>query len=320
MFFKDRHVLVTGAAGFVGTYFVEELLRRGARVRATVHHRPLGVAHENLEEVNADLTLQDDCRRVCRGVDCVVHAAGAVSAAGVTAGDNALNAIAVNLTLSAQMLQAAWTEKVNRFLLFSSSTGYPAFDHPVREEEFWLGDPHPSYFGYGWMRRYLERLGEFVQQRSSTQVAIVRPTAIYGERDDFDSRSSHVIPALIRRAVARENPYVVWGSGEVVRDFIHAHDLIVGSLLVLERHAICDPINIGSGSGVTLSQIVTAILSAAGHRNAHIQYDQSKPTTIPFRMADITKAKQLLGYEPTISLAEGIARTVEWYRVRSTQN
>ncbi|MHC4662655.1 MAG: NAD-dependent epimerase/dehydratase family protein [Planctomycetota bacterium] len=311
--FKGKNVLVTGGAGFVGSHFVEELLRQGASIRVTVHKRPLRIKDNRIETVKADLTQQEDCNRACRGVDYVVHAAGAVSAAGVTAGDNPMAAITTNLVLTSRILQAAWAEKVDRFLLFSSSTGYPDVDHPVEEEEFWSEPLHPSYFGYGWMRRYFERMGEYAHSRSNTKVAIVRPTAVYGRHDDFDPVTSHVIPALIKRALEKENPYVVWGSPDVVRDFLYVSDLVTGSLLVLEKHAECDPVNIGYGETVTIGEIVEMVLKAAGHENAAVEFDQSKPTTIPFRMVDTSKAKRILGYKPSLTVEEGIRDTVEWY-------
>jgi len=202
---------------------------------------------------------------------------------------------------------------VERFLLFSSSTGYPVTDHPVREEEMWSGPTHPSYFGYGWMRRYLERIGEFVASKSNLKIALVRPTAVYGRWDNFDPAASHVIPALIKRAVEKEDPYVVWGTGNEVRDFLHITDLVRGCLLMLEKYATCEPLNIGYGKVVTIREIIDIILKAAGHEAATVKFDAAKPTTIPFRMVDTSKAKRILGFEPTVSLEEGLKDTVEWY-------
>ncbi len=312
MFFNGKSVLVTGGSGFVGTHFVQELLNQGARVRVTVHKRTLVIKDQSIETVNADLTRQEDCQAAMRGIDYVVHAAGAVSASGTTAIEQ-MPAITTNLILTSQMLQAAWAGQVERFLLFSSSTGYPVADHPVKEEEMWSGPMHSSYFGYGWMRRYLERLGEFVTSKSKMKIALVRPTAVYGRWDNFDPRTGHVIPALIRRALKKENPYVVWGSGNEVRDFLHITDFVHGCLLLLEKHATCDPVNIGYGKGSTIKEIVTIILKAAGNENAVVKYDNTRPTTIPFRMVDISKAKKLLGFEPMVSLEEGLADTVKWY-------
>ncbi|MFZ0053016.1 MAG: NAD-dependent epimerase/dehydratase family protein, partial [Desulfobaccales bacterium] len=187
-------------------------------------------------------------------------------------------------------------------------------DYPVKEEEMWSAPPHPVYFGYGWMRRYLELLGEFVSQKSAIGVAICRPTAVYGRHDDFDPKTSHVIPALIRRAVAKEHPYVVWGTGKEIRDFLHITDLVRGCLFLLDKHAVCDPVNIGYGKAVTVKEIVNIILQAAGHEKARVEFDASKPVTIPVRMVDTTKAKKLLDFEPRVTLEEGLRDTVNWYR------
>src|SRR5262249_51802323 len=157
---------------------------------------------ERIELVRADLTRLEDCRAAARGVQYVFHAAGTVSGAGVP--QTAIMAgITLNLVLTAQMLQAAWDTGVERILIFSSSAAYPPADHPVKEDELWSAPPYRDYFGYAWMRRYFERLAEFVASKSSMKVAVLRPTAVYGPRDNFNPATSHVIPALVRRAVEK---------------------------------------------------------------------------------------------------------------------
>jgi GDP-L-fucose synthase len=227
-------------------------------------------------------------------------------------------AIAANLILTVQMLQAAWDEQVERFLVFSSSTGYPESGVPLKEEEMWTGPTHPVYFGYGWMRRYLERLSEFIAKKSELKIALARPTAVYGRRDNFDPITSHVIPALIRRAVEREDPYLVGGDGNEVRDFLHITDLVRGCLLLLEKYPVCDPVNIGYGSAVTIRDIVSIILHAAEFPQVEVIYDNAKPSTIPFRMIDIEKAEKILGFTPQVTLDEGITDTVLWYQKNRT--
>jgi len=312
-FYENRKVLVTGGTGFVGTHIVGELLRHGAKVRVPVHNRPLMVDDGNIETVRADLTSPEDCLRATRGVDFVFHAAGVVTGAGVTAHDS-MSAIAENLVQTSRILEAAWATGVERVLIFSSSTGYPVANYPIKEDEFWSGPTHQSYFGYGWMRRYLERLAEYVVSKSEMKIAIVRPTAVYGQLDNFDPVRAHVIPALILKAVERISPYEVWGTGDEVRDFLHVRDLARGCLMMLEKHAECDPVNIGYGKVVTIREIVDMILDAAGYEDADIVFNSSRPTAIPFRMVDTSKAGRLLGFEHEISLEEGLKDTVEWYK------
>jgi len=297
----------------VGLHIVQELLDQGARVRVPIHQRPLAVKDDRIEVFPSDLTKQEDCLAVMQGVDCVFHAAGFVGGAGVGV-DEAFANIGMNLVLAVQVIRAAWTAGVDRFLLFSSSAVYPAIDFPLKEEQAWAGSVHPSYFGYGWMRRYLEKLGEFVALKSKIKVALVRPTAIYGRWDNFDAQTSHVIPALIRKAVQKQNPFEVWGSGQEVRDFLHVSDLARGSLLALEKHAVCDPINIGYGKGYAIKDVVGMILKSADYREARVVFDESKPSTIPFRMVDISKAKLVLGFQPRVSLEEGLNDTVRWFK------
>lgn len=311
---------MTGGSGLVGLYIVQELMKLGADTRVTIHKRPLPVRLKGVKTIKADLTREEDCMRAVKGVDYVFHAAGVVSAAG-TASVASMSAITENLVLSARMLQAAWATGAGRFLLFSSSTIYPAASHPVREDEGWSAPPHPSYLGYGWMRRYLEKLAEFVVLKSELKIAVVRPTAVYGRWDDFSPVTGHVIPALILKAAERRDPYEVWGTGDELRDFLHASDLARGCLLMLEKHAACDPVNIGYGKSASIKDIVGIILNAAGYHNAKVVYNSSRPTTIPVRMTDISKAKKLLGFEPVTTLADGLADTVQWYiKTRSSQD
>ena len=312
-FLKNKQIVVTGGSGFIGSHFVEALLDEGAEVIVPIHQRPMVVKDKSIRLVRANLAEQAECRRVFKGCDYVIHAAGAVSAANVTSGNNPMSPITINLNLTAQVLEAAWTEGIERVLIFSSSTGYPVTDHPIKEEEMWTGPTHKSYFGYGWMRRYIERMCEFVSERSDTQVALIRPTATYGPYDDFDPKTSHVIPALIRRALLKENPFLVWGTGDEIRDFLYVKDLIQGCLAVLEKHALCDPINIGYGHATSIREVVEIIMQITGNSSTEIQFDASKPTTISKRMVNISKAKRLLGYEPKYTLKEGLNETLKWY-------
>ena len=301
--------MVTGGTGLVGTHLLQELVKTGCRLRVPIHKRPPTVEHPSIETFKADLSNLEECEKACKGIDFVFHASGSVVSAGVGQ-MGIMDSIVKNLVQTAYVLKAAWGQNVKRFLLFGSTSGYSVVEYPVKEEEMWSGNIHPSYFGYGWMRRYLERLGEFVSTQSEMKIAVLRPTAVYGSWD----HSNHVIPALISRAFKKENPFVVWGTGEEVRDFVHAKDVARACLIALEKHPQCDPINVGYGKTIKIKELVGRILNLTGHKDAQVVFDASKPTTIPFRTVDTAKAKKILGFETEISLEEGLKDAIEWHK------
>lgn len=312
MFYRNKRVLVTGGTGFIGSHIARALLAGGARVRISVHERPPNPEFSAVEAVSADLTKFDECRTAVHGIDYVIHAAGSAGAAGVK-GYDLMEGIRKNLVLTANVLQASWAEGVTKMLIFGSSTGYPPYDHPVREEEMWLDEPYSGYAGYGWMRRYIEKLGEYVSGQSQCKTVVVRPSAVYGPGDNFSTESGHVIPSLIRRAAAGEDPFIVWGTGGEVRDFIHVRDFARGCLLALARCDGFDQINIGAGRGSTIRDVVGLVLKCMEKEGVRVVYDAAKPTAIPLRTVSIEKARRVLDFAPQISLEEGIGDTVRWY-------
>ena len=313
-YFDNKTILVTGGTGFVGTNFVKELSQHNVKIIVPIHKRTLNFQSDKIETIHADLTKIEDCMKVCQNVDYIFHAAGMVSAARMTV-NNPMTAISTNLIVTLRILEAAMKQNVKKILLFSSgTTGYPAYDHAVTEEEMFKDDPAEVYYGYGWSRRYTEILGNFASKKSDLKVAICRPTGVYGSYDDFDPSTSHVIPALIKRAIDKENPYIVWGSGEEIRDFLHVKDLVRGCLLLLEKNANSDPVNIGSGKEYKIKEIVKTILNLTDNKNTKIEFDNTKPTTIPVRKVNVEKAKKILGFEIKISLEEGLKETINWYK------
>ena len=313
-FLQNKNVLVTGGSGFVGRNFVETLLKADVKIRITWHNQPSPFLPDVVEVVETDLTVPEDCAKACEGMDYVIHAAGSVGNAG-NIRSNLVTPIVENLVISVRLLEAA-SIHCEKILIFSSSTaGYPAYSHPVREEDMWTAPPAPVYFGYGWMRRYFELLGEYVSTVSPLQVMVCRPTAIYGRYDN----SGHVIPSLIRRALAGEKPFVAWGSGDEKRDFLHISDMIRGCLLLLHKGSVSDPVNIGYGKTATVADVAKIIMKAAGRSETDIVFDDSKPTTIPVRAVDCSKAKTMLGFIPEISLEAGLYDLVDWFRTVQKQ-
>ncbi len=314
-FYRDNLVVVTGATGLNGSYLVKAASEKGAKVRAVAHLRaPNEFTKLANEIVKADLMEAESTRKAVRGANVVIHAGGITGGVPLSVNDpGAL--VAPNAVISSQIIDACAREKVGRLGFISSTVVYPPSDQPVREEQAWSGEPYDLYFGIAWVKRFAEKLCKFYYDKCGLKIAIVRPSGVYGRYDNFDENASHVLPAFIKRALSGADPFVVWGDGNDVRDFVHASDLAEGILLMVEKNPTCDPVNIASGAPCTTRELAEIVLRAVGSKSA-LRFDSSKPTALPVRRVDITKAKSL-GYEPKVSLENGIADTVAWYRTKN---
>ena len=214
------------------------------------------------------------------------------------------------------LLDAAYTAGVKKFLFLSSNTVYPAVDHPVKEDEMVPGNVFEKYYCVAWMKQFSEILCRMYAEKieKPMKTVIVRPANIYGPYDDFEWETSHVLPALMRKVVERHDPIEVWGDGNDIKDFIHIDDLIEGMLLAMEKIKTFTPINIASGAACTIKQALQAMIEADGYTDARIVFDASKPTMIPKRLIDASMARQVLGFEAETSIAEGLKKTMQWYR------
>ena len=288
------------------------LHEQGAIVRASYRGRKVPSWVGDVETVKADFMNIEDVKKCVEGMDIVFVCSANTSGAGVMAHDP-LQHVTPNLIMNSTLMEQSYRAGVERFFFVSSATTYPPADYPIKEEEMMSGDPYTTYFGVGWMKRYTEILAQFYQRNEMMKIAIVRPANIYGIQGDFTDETGHVLPALIRRALEKQTPYVVWGNPDVVRDFTHSVDMARACLDVVEKHAVCDPINIASGNLVTIGESVDLILKYAGH-DIEPEYDESKPVTIQYRALDTSKANDVIGYKPTISFEDGIKETVEWIR------
>lgn len=312
MFYKGKKVLVTGAGGLVGTQVAKLLLEQGATVRGTYRNREVPSWVGDLETMKCNFMNLDDVKKAVDGMDIVFVCSANTSGAGVMAHDP-LQHITPNIIMNSTLMEESYRAGVERFFFVSSATTYPPADYPIKEEEVFSGEPYKTYFGVGWMKRYTEILGQFYQRNNLMKIATVRPANIYGVQGEFSDETGHVLPALIRRALEKQDPYVVWGNPDVVRDFTHSKDMARACLDVTEKYAVCDPINIASGNLVTIGESVDLILKYANH-NVEPQYDESKPVTIQYRALDTTKAKEVIGYKPSISFEDGLQETVEWIK------
>jgi len=306
--------LVTGGAGFVGVNLIKRLLDEGADVRATLHINKPVLNDNRIEYFYGDLRIEKNCQKAVAGVDYVFMCAANTSGAKVMA-TTPLAHLTPNILMNMQMLQAAYTARVKKFLFISTNTVYPLTDFPVKESDV-TNNFYESYHIVAWMKRFTEIVCEMYSNRikEPMKTIVVRPGNLYGPYDKFDWEKSKVIPAIMRRAIERHDPFEVWGDGMDLKDFLYIDDCIDGLMLAMENLEEFEPINVASGIPVTIRDVLTQILKSADYDDADVQYDSSKPTMIPKRMIDISLAKEKLGFEPKVSLQEGIRRTVQWYK------
>jgi GDP-L-fucose synthase len=306
--------LVTGGAGFVGVNLIKRLLDEGADIRATLHINKPVLNDNRIEYFYGDLRIEENCQKAVAGVDYVFMCAANTSGAKVIS-TTPLVHLTPNMLMNIQMLQAAYTFGVKKFLFISSNTVYPLTDFAVKESDV-TNEFYESYHIVAWMKRFTEIVCEIYSNRikEPMKTIVLRPGNLYGPYDKFEWEKSKVIPAIMRRAIERHDPFEVWGDGMDLKDFLYIDDCIDGLILAMEKLEEFEPINIASGIPVTIRDVLTQILKSADYDDADVQYDSSKPTMIPKRMIDISLAKEKLGFEPKVSLQDGIHKTVQWYK------
>ncbi len=314
MFYQGKHVLVTGGAGFVGTNLVKKLVEAGAQVRATVHEKAPAFLNPAVTYIPYDLLKPEACKVACDGIELVFLCAANTSGAAVME-KTPLVHLTPNLIMNAQMLEAAYAANVQKVLFISSNTVYPVSDDHVKEDDV-TNEFFEKYHIVAWMKRFSEIMCDMyaTRIRKPMPCVVVRPANAYGPHDKFDPAKSHVLPALIRKVVERLDPLPVWGDGMDLKDFIYIDDLVEGLLLAMEKLDGTRPVNLASGQGYRLRDLLHLMLKLDGYEGARIEYDTSQPTMIPKRLIDPSLAKKLFGFEAKVPIEEGLKRTLVWYR------
>lgn len=314
MFYKGKNVLIAGGAGMIGQSLTAKLLELGAHVRATQYEsRKITAVHKNLEVVRCDLRDAAEAEKVFSDMDMVFLSAAKVGGAKLIKEDPS-SLIMYNLDLHSRLIALAAKRKLERCSFVSSSYVYPDTGKPNVEREGFEGNPWmPVNYGLGWIKRYLETLCKHFHMTSQTSYSIVRPTAIYGPHDKFDLENSHVIPALIMKAVSRMDPFEVWGNGEDVRSFTYVSDLADGVLMTTEKYAVAEALNICPREMHTVKDAVRLILECLDFK-PRVVFNSSKPSVIPFKVSDPSRAREIIGWEARVSFREGLKRTIEWYQ------
>lgn len=315
MLFKGTKVLVAGATGLIGSNLVKRLLDEGAQVRATVFRSDPANTDPRIEYVRCDLRLAQDCARAVEGMNHVHLCAASTSGAAAIAATPMIH-VTPNVLINSQMLEAAYNANVEKFIWLGSTVAYPMSSKPMHEEDLMTGEPFEKYFFAGWAKRFMEVLCQMYGERLTKKMTtiVLRPTNVYGPNDDFEFATSHVIPALIRKTIERWDPIEIWGDGSEIRDAIYVDDMIEAMVLAASQLQSYAAINIGLGKGYSVREILKIVLEADGYEDAQIKFDPSKPTMIPIRLIDTSKAESVLGFKAKVDLQEGVRRTIEWYR------
>jgi nucleoside-diphosphate-sugar epimerase len=318
--FDGKKVLVTGGAGFIGSHLVDELLRRNADVRV-VDNLSRGnisnVAHckDKIEFIKGDLANAKTAEVAVRDVETCFHLAAVVGGVEFMATHPA--EILKNVPIDYNVIDACRKMNVDRLLCTSSACTYPVDlqtaeeQPPLREDDALAHGAKPDGH-YGWTKLLSEIQCQAYHRSYGMKIAIVRPFNPYGPRESFDPKDSHVIPSLIRKAVRRENPFVVWGDGTQGRAFEYVGDLVEGIILAIEKKVDADPVNLGSSYPVNIRELAELVLKVTGY-NASIMWDMSRPQGVRSRKADMSKALNALGWKPRTPLKEGLARTLNWF-------
>jgi GDP-L-fucose synthase len=303
-----RRVVVTGGAGFLGSFLVEKLRQRGAHV-----YVPL------IEDY--DLVKLEDIQRMLQVAqpEMIIHLAALAGGIGANRARPA-DFFYINLMMGVQLIHEAWKQGVEKFVAIGTICAYPKFTPlPFREENLWDGYPEETNAPYGLAKKMLLVQAQAYRQQHGFNAIYLLPVNLYGPRDNFNLETSHVIPALIRKcleAKARgDSQVVLWGDGSPTREFLYVEDAAEGIALAAERYNGSEPVNLGSGNEISIKDLATMIAHLTGFKG-ELVWDASKPNGQPRRALDVGRAERFFGFRAQMPFEEGLRRTIEWYTHR----
>ncbi|MBW6485073.1 MAG: GDP-L-fucose synthase [Syntrophobacterales bacterium] len=306
----EKRITVTGANGFLGKHLVRLLTERGY----------LHIQQANRPQY--DLIRSEDIIRLYeeQKPDIVVHLAAKVGGIGYNL-ENPGSLFYENIMMGVPLLHQGFLHKIEKFVALGTICAYPKFTPvPFREDDIWNGYPEETNAPYGLAKKMLLVQAEAYRRQYGFNAIFLLPVNLYGPGDNFDPRSSHVIPALIKKCVDAiadgADEIVVWGSGKATREFFYVEDAAEAILLATERYNKSDPVNIGAGFEISIKDLVELIVELTGF-TGRIIWDESKPDGQPRRMLDTGRASREFGFQAKTGFREGLTRTIAWYRESS---
>ena len=300
--FKNKNILVAGGSGLIGRQLVRLLKDEGAHVKVV----------DKKTNPDMDLTIYDNCIEACHDMDYVFNLL-CIKGSPIAMKEKPASHMVPMLQFNTNLMEAARICKVSKYLYTSSVGVY----HPTEvfmEDDVWKTFPSKNDWFAGWTKRIGELQAESYEIEYGWKgISIVRPGNTYGPHDDFDSDNAMVVPSLIKKILSDEKQITLWGDGSNVRDFTHCRDVAKGMMLVMKKSpGATNPINLGSGSGFSIEELVNMILKNVD-KKPRVIWDNTKPSGDKIRVMNVDKAKSL-GYNPSISLEQGIKETIDWYR------
>jgi len=304
-FWAEKRVVVTGGAGFLGSFVVERLRQAGATTFVP-------------RSVEYDLTDRDAIRRLIAGTrpDMVIHLAARVGGIGANR-SNPGRFLYENAMMGLQLFEECRLARVPKLVALGTICAYPKFAPvPFNENDMWNGYPEETNAPYGIAKKLMLVQSQGYREQYGMNSIVLFPVNLYGPRDNFDLESSHVIPAMIRKFVTARNrgdgEVVLWGDGTATREFLYVEDAAEGILLAAERYDASDPVNLGNGQEMTIRDLATKIAQATGFKGQFV-WDTSKPNGQPRRCLDVTRARERFGFVARTPFDVGIATTVAYY-------
>lgn len=303
-FWKDKRVVVTGGNGFLGRHVV-------AKIRAK---KPKSIFIP--EHSKYDLRKYEDCLKVAGKGDVIIHLAANVGGIGYNRQFPA-TLFDDNILMGTFMMMAAREAGVKKYVAMGTICAYPKFTPvPFKEKNLWNGYPEETNAPYGLAKKMQLVQAQAYRQQYGFNAIFLLPVNLYGPGDNFDPKSSHVIPALIKKFVEarkkNDKEVVVWGTGNASREFLYVGDAAEGIMKATEKYNKSDPVNLGAGFEIKIRDLAEMIEKLSGF-TGKIIWDRSKPDGQPRRMLDVSLARKEFGFRATTSFEKGLRQTIEWY-------
>ncbi len=305
-FFVDKRVVVTGGAGFLGRYVIKGLQQRGCKSILVPK-----IEDYNLVNMGDIVRMYDDMKP-----DIVIHLAAVVGGIGANR-EHPGEFFYKNLMMGVQLIEQGRIRNIEKFVAIGTICAYPKFTPvPFKEKDLWNGYPEETNAPYGLAKKMLLVQSQAYRAEYGFNSIFLLPVNLYGPGDNFDPKSSHVIPAIIKKCVdaveSGADHIDCWGTGTPSREFIYAADAAEGILLATEHYNGTEPVNIGAGFEITIKELVRKIAEMTGFKG-EIHWDKSKPDGQPRRRLDVSRAKECFGFEAKTTFEDGLRETIKWY-------